>query len=155
MSGHAAIAQAGIEISESGLGGSHRPRLEQVAAGEDPWLGPFAAVMLTPEFKSGTSSDEGRTLLPSLAAQLTGDPDTARDGFERVFKARKGTHSGDVADVLLGNLLIQSGDPAAAMEPLSYTRGRCDGTFDGYAARLEGHVLIGQDEKERASKVLQ
>ncbi|MEO3830345.1 hypothetical protein [Actinomadura sp. B10D3] len=81
--------------------------------------------------------------------------DTARDGFERVFEACKGTDSGDVAGLLLGNLLIQSGDPAAALEPLSHTRGMCDGTLAGYAAHLEGHVLIGQKEKERASQMLQ
>lgn len=116
--------------------------------------------MLTPEFKSGTSSDEGRTLLPSLTAQLTGDPDTARDGFERVFKTRKGTDSGDVAGVLLGNLLIQSGDPAAALEPLSYTRRMCDGTLAGYAATLRGTSLSAGREREskqgapvRASRV--
>ncbi|MFE0255446.1 hypothetical protein [Streptomyces sp. NPDC059010] len=154
-SGHAAMALAGIEIGENGLGGSHRRWLEQVAAGEDPWLGPLAAVMLTPDFRSGTSSDSGRRLLASLAAQLTGDPDTALDGFEQVLRAHKGTEPGDVAGLLLGNLLIQSGDQAAALEPLSYTRGMCDGTLAGYAAHLEGHVLIGQNEKERASKVLQ
>ncbi|WP_284466873.1 hypothetical protein [Actinomadura madurae] len=41
MSGLAAMALAGIEISESGLGGSHRPRLEHVAAGETPGWGPW------------------------------------------------------------------------------------------------------------------
>lgn len=154
-SGHAAMALAGIEIDENGLGGSHRRWLEQVAAGEDPWLGPLAAVILTPDFQSGTSSDSGRRLLPSLAAQLTNDLDTARDGFAHAFEAHKGTEPGDVAGLLLGNLLVQSGDQAAALEPLSYTRGMCDGTFAGYAAHLEGHVLIGQSEKDRASKVLQ
>jgi hypothetical protein len=153
--GHAAMALAGIEIGESGLGGSHRRWLEQVAAGEDPWLGPLAAVILTPDFRSGTSSVPGRRLLSSLAAQLTGDLDSARAGFEQVFEAHKGTEPGDVAGLLLGNLLLQSGDPAAALEPLSYTRGMCDGTFAGYAAHLEGHVLIGQNEEDRASKVLQ
>ncbi|MDL4775245.1 tetratricopeptide repeat protein [Actinomadura xylanilytica] len=155
VSGHAAMALAGIEIGENGLGGSYRRWLEQVAAGEDAWLGPLAAVILTPDFQSGTSSDPGRGLLSSLAAQLTGDLDTARDGFEHAFEAHKGTEPGDVAGLLLGNLLAQSGDQAAALTPLSYTRGMCDGTFAGYAAHLEGHVLIGQDEKERASTVLQ
>ncbi|WP_328780368.1 tetratricopeptide repeat protein [Streptomyces canus] len=155
VSGHAAMALAGIEIGENGLDGSHGQWLEQVAAGEDPWLGPLAAVMLTPDFRSGTSSDSGRRLLPSLAAQLTNDLDTARNGFEHVFEAHKGTEPGDVAGLLLGNLLVQSGDQAAALETLSYTRGMCDGTFAGYAAHLEGHVLIGQNETELASKVLQ
>jgi hypothetical protein len=154
VSGHAAMALTGIEIGENGLDGSHRRWLEQVAAGEDPWLGPLAAVMLTSDFRSGTSSDSGRRLLPSLAAQFTGDLEAARDGFEQVFEAHKGTEPGDVAGLLLGNLLVQSGDQAAALETLSYTRGMCDGTFAGYAAHLEGHVLIGQNEKERASKVL-
>lgn len=31
----------------------------------------------------------------------------------------------------------------------------CDGTLAGYAAHRQGHVLFRQDEKERASKVLQ
>ncbi|WP_406864306.1 tetratricopeptide repeat protein [Streptomyces sp. HUAS MG47] len=153
-SGHAAMALAGIEIGENGLGGSHRRWLEQVTAGEDPWLGPLAAVILTPDFRSGTSSDSDRILLPSLAAQLTGDLDTARDGLERAFETHKGTEAGDIAGLLLGNLLVQSGEPAAALEVLSYTREMCDGTFAGYAAHVEGHVLIGQNEDERASKVL-
>lgn len=153
-SAHAAMALAGIEIGEHGLDGAHRRPLEQAAAGEDPWLGPLAAVMLTPDFRSGATSDPDRRLLPSLAAQLTGDTDAARDGFERAFEAHKGTEAGDVAGLLLGNLLVRLGEPAAALEPLAYTRGMCDGTLAAFAAHLEGHVLIGRDEKERASEVL-
>ncbi|WP_170026649.1 hypothetical protein [Actinomadura oligospora] len=154
VSGHAAMGLAGIEIGENGLDGDHRPWLKQVVAGEDPWLGPLAAVMLTPDFRAGTSSDAGRSLLTSLAAQLTEDPDEAQDGFEEVFEAHKGTTTGDVAGILLGNLLIQIGDEAAALEPLNYSREMCDGTLAGYAAHLEGHVLIAQGEKEPASEVL-
>ncbi|REK86427.1 hypothetical protein DY245_32790 [Streptomyces inhibens] len=94
-------------------------------------------------------------LLRSLAAQLTGDPDTARSGFEHAANVHKGTETGDLAGLLLGNLLLQSGDQAAALKPLRYAREMCDGLFAGYAGYLEGHVLIGQDEKNQAGKVLQ
>ncbi|MFE3455791.1 tetratricopeptide repeat protein [Nonomuraea sp. NPDC059194] len=151
VSGHAAMALAGIELSENGLDGSCRGWLEQVAAGEDPWLGPLAAVMLTPDFRS--SSD--RALLQSLAAQLTGDLGAAQDGFEQAAEVRKGTEIGDVASLLLGNLLLQSGDQTAALGPLTYAREMCDGLFAGYAAHLEGHILIGRDAKEQAGEVLQ
>lgn len=154
MSGHAAMALAGIEIGENGLDGAHRPWLEQVVAGEDPWLGPLAAVMLTPDFLAGMSEYEGEPLVPSLAAQLTGDPDTARDGFQQVFDAHMGSAPGDLAGILLGNLLIQLGDEAAALEPLNHSREMCDGTLAGYAAHLEGHVLFGQGKTEPASEVL-
>ncbi|WP_344876475.1 hypothetical protein [Nonomuraea antimicrobica] len=82
VSGHAAMALAGIELGEDGLDGSCQGWLKQVAAGEDPWLGPLA------------------------------------------------------------------------VEPLTYAREMCDGLLAGYAAHLEGHILIGQDETERAGKVL-
>ncbi|MFI0470960.1 tetratricopeptide repeat protein [Saccharopolyspora sp. 5N102] len=154
VSGHAAMALAGIELDENGLGDPCRQRLEQVAAGEDPWLGPLAAVMLTPDFQSCTSADSGRVLLGSLAAQLTGALEAARNGFEQAADVHEGTDAGDVANILLGNLLLQSGDQAAALEPLRNARQMCDGLFAGYAGHLEGHVLIGQDEKERASQVL-
>jgi hypothetical protein len=154
VSGHAAMALAGVELAENGLGAPCRTWLEHVADGEDPWLGPLAAVMLTPDFESRTSSDTGRALIPLLAAQLTGDTGTARDGFQQSFDAHKGTDTGDVAGILLGNLLLQSGEPAAALAPLTYSREMCDGLFAGYAAHLEGHVLIGQDEKDRAGSVL-
>ncbi|MGW5641979.1 tetratricopeptide repeat protein [Saccharopolyspora sp. NPDC003752] len=149
VSGHAAMALAGIELGENGLGDSCRRRLEQVAAGEDPWLGPLAAVMLTPDF-----ADSGRVLLGSLAAQLTGALEAARNGFEQAADVHEGTDAGDVANILLGNLLLQSGDQAAALKPLRNARQMCDGLFAGYAGHLEGHVLIGQGEKERASQVL-
>ncbi|MEO3797423.1 hypothetical protein ABGB14_45095 [Nonomuraea sp. B10E15] len=154
-SGHAAMALAGISLDENGLGGSCRKRLEQVAAGEDPWLGPLAAVMLTPEFASFTSSGSGRLLLRSLAAQLRGDLDAARNGFEQAADAHKGAELGDLAAILLGNLLLQTADQVAALEPLTYAREMCDGPLAGYAAYLESHVLIGQDEKDRAGSVLQ
>ncbi|MEV0701164.1 hypothetical protein AB0I53_25105 [Saccharopolyspora sp. NPDC050389] len=154
VSGHAAMALAGIELGENGLGDSCRKRLDQVAAGEDPWLGPLAAVMLTPDFQSCTSADSGRVLLGSLAAQLTGALEAARNGFEQAADAHEGTDSGDVANILLGNLLLQSGDQVAALKPLRSARQMCDGLFAGYAGYLEGHVLIGQDEKERAGQVL-
>ncbi|SDZ15884.1 hypothetical protein SAMN05216215_104932 [Saccharopolyspora shandongensis] len=153
VSGHAAMSLAGIELGENGLDSSCRKRLEQVAAGEDPWLGPLAAVLLTPDFQSCTSSDSDRVLLGSLAAQLTGAPEAARNGFEQAADALEGTDAGDVANILLGNLLLQSGDPAEALKPLRNARQMCDGLFAGYAGHLEGHVLIGQEE-ERASQVL-
>lgn len=155
VSGHAAMALAGIELGENGLGGSCRKWLEQVAAGEDPWLGPLAAVMLTPNFQSYTSSDSGPVLLRSLAAQLTGDLDAAKNGFEQAADAYKDTEIGDLASLFLGNLLVQSGDPATALEPLRYAREVCDSVFGGYAGYLEGHVLIGQGETNQAGEVLQ
>jgi hypothetical protein len=154
VSGHAAMALAGIELGENGLDGNGRPWLEQVAAGEDPWLGPLAAVLLTPDFRSCASSDSDRVLLRSLEAQLTGDLDTARSGFEQAATVHEGTDPGDVASLLLGNLLLQSGDSASAHEPLRYARNMCDGLFAGYAGYLEGYVLIEQGEKNEAGKVL-
>ncbi|MFG2004134.1 hypothetical protein ACGFNU_33740 [Spirillospora sp. NPDC048911] len=146
------MALAGIELGEDGLDGSCVAWLEQVAGGEDPWLGPLAAVMLAPDFQSSLDSD--RMLVRSLAAQLTGDRDAARRGFEQVADVHEGTGTGDLARLLLGNLLLQSGDQAAALEPLRYVRKTCDGLFAGYAGFLEGHVLIGQDEKNEAGNVL-
>ena len=154
VSGHAAMALAGIELGENGPGGSCRKWLEQVAAGEDPWLGPLAAVMLAPDFQSVTSLASDRVLLQSLAAQLGGDMEAARNGFEQAANAHKGNKTGDLASLLLGNLLLQSGDPAAALKPLHYARETCDGLFAGYAGYLEGHVLIGQGEKDEAGRVL-
>ncbi|MFC5832794.1 tetratricopeptide repeat protein [Nonomuraea insulae] len=155
VSGHAAMALAGIELGENGLGASNRTWLEQVAAGEDPWLGPLAAVMLAPDLPAYLSLDSDRVLLRSLAAQLTGDPDTAREGFEQAAHVHKGMETGDLAALFLGNLLLQSGEPAAALEPLKYARTMCDSLFAGYAAFLEGHILISQDEKDQAGEVLQ
>lgn len=153
-SGHAAMALAGIELRDNELNGSCRPWLEQVAAGEDPWLGPLAAVMLTPDFRSCVSADSGRVLLQSLAAQLTGDLDTARDGFEQAASVHQGAQTGHLANILLGNLLLQNGDQAAALEPLSDAAEMSEGLFAGYAGYLEGHVLIGQGEKNQAAKEL-
>jgi hypothetical protein len=150
VSGHAAMALAGIELGEHGLGGSCRKWLEQVAAGEDPWLGPLAAVMLAPDFEPYTNEE----LLRSLAVQLTGDLDAARGGFERAARVHDGTEAGDVANILLGNLLLQSGDQAAALEPLNDAREMCDGLFAGYAGYLEGYVLMGQDDKDKTGSVL-
>ncbi|WP_203862757.1 tetratricopeptide repeat protein [Plantactinospora mayteni] len=154
VSGHAAMALAGIELGEKGLGDSCRKWLEQVAAGEDPWLGPLAAVMLAPEFQPYTSLDSHPVLVRSLAAQLTGDLDAARNGFEQAVDVHKDTETENLATLLLGNLLLQSGDQAAALEPLSYARQMYDGLFAGYAGYLEGHILIGQDEKNQAGNVL-
>jgi hypothetical protein len=153
-SGHAAMALAGIELGENGLDGSCRKWLEQVAAGEDPWLGPLAAVMLAPDFQPYAPLDSNRVVLRSLAAQLTGDLDLARDGFEEAAGAHQGTETGQLAGLLLGNLLLQSGDQAAALDRLSYARQRYDGLFAGYAGYLEAHILIGQDEKNQAGNVL-
>ncbi len=150
VSGHAAMALAGIELAEHGLGEACRKWLEQVAAGEDPWLGPLAAVMLAPDFEPYTNQD----LLRILAAQLTGDLDMARNGFERAVGVYDGTEAGDVANILFGNLLLQSGDAAGAFQPLETARQMCDGLFAGYAGYLEGHVLIGQGEKNKAGNVL-
>ncbi|ATW48947.1 hypothetical protein CGZ69_14540 [Streptomyces peucetius subsp. caesius ATCC 27952] len=155
VSGHAAMALAGIELGENGLDGSCRTWLEQVAAGEDPWLGPLAAVILAPVFQSYVSADSDRVLLRSLAAQLTGDLDTARNGFEQAVNLYQDTEIGDLANLLLGSLLLHSGDPAAALEPLRHARQWCDLLFAGYAGYLEGHILMGQDEKDQAGQVLQ
>ncbi|QUH02242.1 tetratricopeptide repeat protein [Saccharopolyspora erythraea] len=152
--GHAAMALAGIELDENGLGDSCRRWLKQVAAGEDPWLGPLAAVMLAPDIEPFMSQDSD-PLPRGLAAQLTGDVDTARKGFEQAAVVHNDTETGDLASLLLGNLLLQSGEPAAALEPLRYAREMSGGVFAGYAGYLEGHVLIGQDQKNRAGQVLQ
>ena len=157
VSGHAAMALAGIELGQNG---SYRRWLEQVAGGEDPWLGPLAAVMLSPDFES--SADE--VILRSLAAQLTGDLDTARNGFEQAANDHEGPQIGDLGiilmtgelgNLLLGNLLLQIGEPDASFEPLTYARDMCDGLLAGYAGYLEGHVLIGRNETNQAAEALQ
>ncbi|MFB4313748.1 tetratricopeptide repeat protein [Actinomadura sp. 21ATH] len=151
VSGHAAMALAGVELDQNGLDGPSRKWLKQVVTGEDPWLGPLAAVLLTTEFLSAAD----RSLIQSLAAQLTGDADTARAGFESAAERQRGTGTGDAARLLLGNLLLHGGEDAAALKALQYVRSRSDGVFAAYAGHLEGHALIGQDEKERAGEVLQ
>ncbi|WP_327129907.1 tetratricopeptide repeat protein [Streptomyces sp. NBC_01727] len=149
------MALAGIELGENGLDGSCRTWLGQVSAGEDPWLGPLAAVLSAPVFQSYVSADSDRVLLRSLAAQLTGDLDTARNGFEQAVNVHQDTEIGDLASLLLGSLLLQIGDPTAALEPLRHARQWCDRLFAGYAGYLEGHILIGQGEKNQAGQVLQ
>ena len=153
LAGEAAMALAGIELGESGPDGSGRTWLEQVAAGEDPWHGPLAAVLLTPEFQSDASADSG-VLLHGLAAQLTGDLATARTTFEQAIAVHERMETEDLANILLGNLLLQTGDPDAALKPLHTARSMCDGLFASYAGHLEAHVLIGQDKKDEAGKVL-
>ncbi|MFC8796091.1 tetratricopeptide repeat protein [Promicromonospora sp. NPDC057138] len=153
LAGEAAMALAGIELGESGSDGAWRTWLEQVAAGEDPWRGPLAAVALTPEFQSDASADSG-VLLDGLAAQLTGDLATAQSTFEQAIAVHERMETEDLAKILLGNLLLQTGDPDAALKPLHTARTMCDGLFAGYAGHLEGHILVGQDKKDEAGKVL-
>lgn len=45
--GYAAAALAGIELAEDGPGEPFWALLRQIAAGEDPWLGPLAPVSWT------------------------------------------------------------------------------------------------------------
>ncbi|MGW1677068.1 hypothetical protein [Saccharopolyspora sp. NPDC002376] len=167
-SGHAAMALAGVELAENGLSADCKKWLEQVVSGEDPWLAPLAAVMLAPDFEAHIAGSE--FLLGHLASQLTGDLAAARKGFEQTLADVEEVRAEwdeddddlvntilnrrDIAKVLLGNVLIQSGDSAAALKPLSRSRSACDGLLAAYAGHLEGHVLIEQDEMERASEVL-
>ena len=155
VSGHAAMALAGIELGENGLDGSYRTWLEQVVTGEDPWLGPLAAVMLAPHFEEYVSEDSDRVLVRGLAAQLTGDLDTARNGLEQAVDVLRDIETGDLASLLLGGLLVHSGEPAAAVEPLRHARQWCDPLLAGYAGYLEGHILIGRGETDQAGQVLQ
>lgn len=84
-------------------------------------------MMPVPELRSYASVDSDRVFLRRLAAQLTGDLDTARNGFEQAV-----------------DVYIHSSDPATALEPLRHAREWRDNLFSGYAGYLEGHVLIGQ-----------
>ncbi|MER7013177.1 hypothetical protein ABT324_17290 [Saccharopolyspora sp. NPDC000359] len=162
VSGHAAMALAGVELSENGLSAGCETWLEQVAAGEDPWLGPLAVVMLSADFEEYIAGPE--PLLDHLAGQLTGDLAAAREGFERSLARLEEAWENesddtvleqrDIARLLLGNVLIQSGDSSAALEPLSSARSHCDGLLAAYAGHLEGHVLIDLGKNERASEVL-
>lgn len=154
-SGHAAMALAGLELREGGLDGACRTWLEQVAAGEDPWLGPLAAVMLTPAFKDYSSSTSGGVLLRNLAAQLTGDPATARTGFEEAVEVDDDAGTRAVACLLLGNLLLQSGEETEALKLLTDVRKMSGDVSADYARYLEGHVLIGQGKRDEAATVLQ
>ncbi|MER7078532.1 hypothetical protein SAMN02982929_05243 [Saccharopolyspora kobensis] len=168
VAGHAAMALAGVELTENGLGEECEKWLEQVAAGEDPWLGPLAVVMLSADFDDGVAGPE--PVLDHLASQLTGDLAAAREGFERSLAhleeawANEAEYDDDaistilrqrdITKLLLGNLLIQAGDSAAALEPLSSARSHCDGLLAAYAGHLEAHVLIEQGKNEPASEVL-
>ncbi|MDA3644982.1 hypothetical protein LZ318_03625 [Saccharopolyspora indica] len=168
VAGHAAMALAGVELTENGLSASCGKWLEQVAAGEDPWLGPLAVVMLSSDFEEHIAGPE--PLLDHLAGQLTGDRASAREGFERSLAALEEAWANeseydddaisailnqrDITKLLLGNLLIQTGDSAAALEPLSSARSHCDGLLAAYAGHLEAHVLIEQEKDEPAAEVL-
>lgn len=50
--GHAAAALAGIELAEDGPNEPFWKTLAQVAAGEDPWLGPLASALPSMELES-------------------------------------------------------------------------------------------------------
>ncbi|MFI0470838.1 hypothetical protein ACH347_42835 [Saccharopolyspora sp. 5N102] len=168
LSGHAAMALAGIELAENGLSTTCKKWLEQVASGEDPWLGPLAVVMLSSDFEKHIAGPE--PLLSNLAGQLTGDLTAARKGFEQALTHLEEAweneseydddaisailNQRDIAKLLLGNVLIQTGDSAAARKPLSSARSHCDGLLAAYASYLEGHVLHEQGENERASRAL-
>lgn len=168
VAGHAAMALVGIELTENGLDGDCEKWLEQVATGEDPWLGPLAVVMLSSDFEEHIAGPE--PLLGCLASQLTGDLEAAREGFERALAHLNGAWKNEseydddtisailkqqrITKLLLGNALIQTGDSTAALKPLSSARSRCDGLLAAYAGYLEAHVLIEQGEHEPASEVL-
>ncbi|RKT84786.1 hypothetical protein SAMN05421805_12547 [Saccharopolyspora antimicrobica] len=174
VAGHAAMALAGIELADDGLSTSCEKWLEQVARGEDPWLGPLAVVMLSADFKAHAAAPE--PLLGHLAKQLTGDLAAARKSYEHALAELRGTSArfdedeinGEydddfarivyaqqyIANILLGNLLLQSGNSAAALEPLNDARLGGDGLLAAYAAYLEGHVLVEQKDAEKAARVL-
>lgn len=155
VSGHGTAALAGLELAENGPGDSFLALLGRVAAGEDPWSGPFAAVLLSENFRSLLSSGAGRALVPGLTAQLTGDLEAARNGFEEAARTHASTDTGDLAGLLLGNLLLQSADPDAAHPLLSRARKANDGLFAAYAAHLRAHLLIGRDDLDAAGADLE
>ncbi|MFV2173501.1 tetratricopeptide repeat protein [Actinomadura sp. LOL_016] len=139
VAGSAAAALAGIEL---GAGLPCRESLEQVAAGEDPWLGPLAGVLsaeLEPE-------EDGPALLRGVTARLTGDAEAARAHYAEA--------DGGLATVLLGEVLLAGGDHAAAEEPLARAL-RSDGDMvAAYAGHLLSHILIARDDLETAGNVL-
>ncbi len=137
--GQAAAALAGIEL---GAGEPCWESLEQVAAGEDPWMGPLAGVLiaeLEPE-------EHDRALLRGITAQLTGDVEAAR--------ALYAESDDPLATVLTGNLLIVTGDPVAAEEPLMRALRSDSAIISAYAGHLLGHLLIARNELEEAGQVL-
>lgn len=174
VAGHAAMALAGIELADNGLSPTCRKWLEQVIGGEDPWLGPLAVVMRSADFAQHAAAPQ--PLLLALADQLTGDLATARKGYEQALTELRTTSDGfdeaeingeydddfariiygqqHVANILLGNLLLQTGDSAAARVPLNDARLGADGLLAAYAAYLEGQVLIEQKDAEKAARVL-
>ncbi|GAA4640204.1 hypothetical protein GCM10023196_104790 [Actinoallomurus vinaceus] len=159
---HAAAALAGIELAEDEPDEPAWKLLEQVAAGEDPWLGPLAAVLPTAGLYAAFESlDVGQRpvddpLVRGLVAQLTGDLEAARAGFEqaatRTFPEEWTT---DLANALLGNLLLTGPDPAAAEEPLAKALKSDHELYAGYAGYLLGHLLIGRNDLDRAAEALQ
>ncbi|WP_329518805.1 hypothetical protein [Spirillospora sp. NBC_01491] len=140
VAGHAAAALAGIELG-AGLMNCW-DSLDQVAEGEDPWLGPLAGVLLAElELR-----EDGRSLLRGVTAQLTGDAEAARALYAEADE--------EIATVLLGNLLIVSGDLVAAEEPLRRALRSDNNMIAGYAGHPLGHVLISRNELEEAGNVL-
>ncbi|NUW30019.1 hypothetical protein HTZ77_01020 [Nonomuraea sp. SMC257] len=163
VSGFAAAALAGIELGEDDLDEPGWKLLRRVAAGEDPWLGPMAAVLPSAGLYAAFESlDAGRRpadhpLVRGVIAQLTADPEAAEEGFIRAADLGDADPwTRDLAAALHGNLLLQTGaDPAAAEEPLTRALKSDHELYAGYAGHLLGHLLIGQGDLERAGRVLQ
>ncbi|MFI9590527.1 hypothetical protein [Nonomuraea sp. NPDC052265] len=139
VAGHAAAALAGIEL---GAGLHCWESLEQVAGGEDPWLGPLAGVLIT-ELEP---QEDGRSLLRGVTAQLTGDAEAARALYAEADE--------ELATVLIGNLLIVSGDLVAAEEPLTRALRSDNDMIAAYAGHLLSHIFIARNELEEAGNVL-
>lgn len=152
---HATAALAGIEFGVDRPGEHTSDRAEPweplkvVVAGEDPWLGPLAAALLTPENRAALDRD----LLLGLNAQLTGDRDTARTAFESAAARPDNMHA-DLADVLLGNLLLTGPTPFEAEVPLTRAQGSDTPVRSAYAGHLLGALHLARDELALAANVL-
>ncbi|NBE56418.1 tetratricopeptide repeat protein [Streptomyces boluensis] len=159
--GHAAAALAGIELAEGGPDEPFWGALEQVAAGEDPWLGPLAAALPSMELYSVLesmnpgASPADHPVIRGLAAHLTGDQDGAEEAFEQAAaEAAPGRLEDDLAHVLLGHQLLHRGANREAEEALTRVLAEEDQVFCGYARFLLGHVLVERGELDEAGTVL-
>ncbi|WP_326807609.1 hypothetical protein OG533_24875 [Streptomyces sp. NBC_01186] len=162
-SGEAAAALAGIELAGDPADPAELPLLRQVAAGEDPWLGPLAAVLLSQGLADALSwtvehevPPAGHPLVRGIVAQLTGDREAARAGYEQAMaEPQPGEESTDLAQVLLANLLLSTGaDPAEVDDLLTDGQKSSSPLYRGYACHLLAHSLIRQGDLDGAAEVL-
>ncbi|GAA1537093.1 hypothetical protein GCM10009678_19440 [Actinomadura kijaniata] len=153
LAGHAAAALAGVAIS---LDEPFRAPLRQVMEGEDPWLGPLAAVLESrgPSDVLGRRPSAVDPLLTGITARLTGAREAAREHLAQAVADADRAVRRDLAAVLLGDLLLADGEPDAAERPLRRALRAKDPLYVAYAGHLLGHLLIVRGELDEAADTL-